>query len=71
LFEKYHIEATWATVGMLFAKNIHEWKTFAPQEKPTYYKKKRNAYTWLDNNPNSPLTCLFAPELHELIVNAL
>ena len=69
LFKKHEIEATWATVGMLFARNIHEWKNFGPLKKPTYYREKCNAYTWLDNNPNVPFTCLFAPELVELIFN--
>ena len=69
LFEKYEIEATWATVGMLFARDLHEWKEFSPLKKPTYYREKRNAYSWLDNNPNGPFTCLFAPELVKLIFN--
>lgn len=70
LFKKYEIEATWATVGMLFARNFREWKEFAPREKPTYLAVKRNAYTWLDHHLTVPSACLFAPELVEMIYNA-
>lgn len=36
LFEKYGIRATWATVGLLFARNRNEMLEYAPELKPTY-----------------------------------
>lgn len=62
LFEKYKIEATWATVGMLFAKNKSEWKAYAPKLKPSYKNINLSAYEWY-NNRNIPTKNLFCPNL--------
>ena len=36
LFEEFSISATWATVGMLFARSRDEAHAFAPYHKPNY-----------------------------------
>lgn len=46
LFERYQINATWATVGMLMAESWEEWETYAPQIKPNFLQEKYSAYLW-------------------------
>ncbi|MHA6334517.1 polysaccharide deacetylase family protein [Qipengyuania sp. CAU 1752] len=36
LFDTFGIQATWATVGLLFARNQREMAEFAPEQHPTY-----------------------------------
>lgn len=67
LFEECRIEATWATVGMLFAKDLQEWEKYSPMEKPSYVQQDLCAYQWLKKNPNLE-AFLFAPELIEKIL---
>lgn len=47
LFEKYHIHATWATVGMLFADDHEDMKRYCPEVKPTYPRDELSAYHYL------------------------
>ncbi len=68
LFEKSGIHATWATVGMLFAEDLSEWKYYQPLKLPEYEKEKYSAYSWLNQNPNADLSCLFAPDLIKRIL---
>lgn len=63
LFEKYGIEATWATVGSLMAENKEEWLHYCPKEQPTYGNKKYSAYEWIQREKFVPAEALFAPEL--------
>jgi hypothetical protein len=63
LFEKYGIEATWATVGSLMAENMEEWLHYCPKEQPTYLNKKYSAYEWMQREKFVPAEALFAPEL--------
>lgn len=49
LFQKYHIHATWATVGFLFAKNKEQLLAFSPKIKPTYTNEKLSAYLTIAN----------------------
>ncbi|WP_110688272.1 polysaccharide deacetylase family protein [Salegentibacter sediminis] len=44
LFEKYEIQCTWATVGMLFNENWDEWNQNIPDILPNYENKKLSAY---------------------------
>ncbi|MEX2591324.1 MAG: polysaccharide deacetylase family protein [Anditalea sp.] len=67
LFEEFQIEATWATVGMLFAGDLQEWEKYAPVEKPSYVQQNLSAYQWLKRNPAQE-AFLFAPELIEKIL---
>jgi len=63
LFEKYGIEATWATVGMLFASDWEEWEHYTPEILPSYKQQKLSAYHWALQNKMANPKCLFAPEL--------
>ncbi|SMD46046.1 Predicted xylanase/chitin deacetylase [Aquiflexum balticum DSM 16537] len=63
LFEKYGIEATWATVGSLMAENMEEWQHYCPKEQPTYGNKKYSPYEWIQREKFVPAEALFAPEL--------
>ncbi|GLX66346.1 hypothetical protein MU1_06900 [Paenibacillus glycanilyticus] len=44
LFEEYEISATWATVGMLFARSRSEFLQYAPTIKPQYLNNALNPY---------------------------
>ena len=44
LFESYHIEATFATVGFLFARNKQELLQFASSTLPHYLLKRYSPY---------------------------
>lgn len=68
IFAKHEIQVTWATVGMLFAENDEEWKTYAPQLKPSYREKSYSAYEWVKQHGLNP-TYHFAPELIKLILD--
>lgn len=62
LFAKNEISVTWATVGMLFAENEEEWKTYSPEFQPSYRDKNLSAYEWVKVNGIRP-EVHFAPEL--------
>src|SRR5690349_14866585 len=44
LFEKCGTAATWATVGMLFARDREEWNAYKPAIIPKYVKKQDDPY---------------------------
>lgn len=44
LFEEFRIHATWATVGLLFARSRLEARAFTPDPKPTYLESALNAF---------------------------
>ena len=46
LFEKYKIQCTWATVGMLFNANWDEWNQNIPEALPEYDNRKLSAYEY-------------------------
>lgn len=50
LFKKYDIHATWATVGILFHKNMQELKEAIPTEQPSYISQNLSAYKYIENN---------------------
>ena len=64
LFGNYQIQATWATVGMLFNKNWDEWNQNIPQILPEYSNTKLNPYIFGKNiqNLKTQKFC-FAPNL--------
>ena len=68
IFETYQIQATWAAVGMLLAKNKNEWKSYSPELKPSYHNKELSAYEWYDKRRIYKKS-LFAPDLAEKIIN--
>jgi hypothetical protein len=47
LFEKYDIHATWATVGLLFAKNTKELEMLYPKQLPNYDNANLSPYTYI------------------------
>ena len=44
LFEKYDINATWATVGLLFNKSDEDYRKYKPTATPSYEDKSLNAF---------------------------
>lgn len=68
LFETYEIEATWATVGMLFAADLEEWQAYSPVQQPTYQNNAFSPYKWLEKNKVQD-EFLFAPELINRILH--
>jgi hypothetical protein len=50
LFSRYTIHCTWATVGLLFAKNKEQAIKFSPILKPSYLNKDLNYYNYLFSN---------------------
>lgn len=69
LFEKYQINATWATVGMLMAENWEEWNQFAPEEKPDFHKEKYSAYVWGNQSKRTSAIGMFAPDQVKMIAS--
>jgi peptidoglycan/xylan/chitin deacetylase (PgdA/CDA1 family) len=67
LFAKNKISVTWATVGMLFAENEEEWKSYSPEFLPSYRDKKLSAYEWAKVHGIRP-EVHFAPELIREII---
>ncbi len=51
LFEAYDIHASWASVGLLFAKNTLEACRYLPDQKPSYHDAKLNPYSELERSP--------------------
>lgn len=44
LFERYQVAATWAAVGLLFARNRDEQQAFSPAIRPRYANSKMDPY---------------------------
>jgi peptidoglycan/xylan/chitin deacetylase (PgdA/CDA1 family) len=68
LFAEYKVAVTWATVGMLFAENEEEWKTYSPINPPKYREKDLSAYEWTKIHGIRPAVH-FAPELIRQILD--
>lgn len=66
-FGNHGIEATWATVGMLFAANEEEWHHYSPVHKPSYRDVKLSAYEFAKQKGLDPKVH-FAPELIKRIL---
>lgn len=47
-FEKHNVEATWASVGMMFNNSIEEVRTNYPTHLPSYSNKKLSSYNFLE-----------------------
>ena len=71
IFEKNTIQATWATVGMLFNENWEEWHSNIPDMLPTYNKIELNPYEYGKKHQKSGLDqFFFAPDLIKSIQSA-
>lgn len=55
LFEENGIEATWATVGFLFAKNKKQLLEFCPKNKPTYLNESLSYYNYFEEVGNDEI----------------
>ena len=53
LFENNNIQATWATVGLLFGKNKKQLEKISPKLKPTYLNKKLSYYNYFSQIGNN------------------
>lgn len=62
LFADYTMEVTWATVGMLMARDSEEWERFSPALKPGFSRLQYSAYEWLKSS-RVDARSLFAPDL--------
>lgn len=67
-FAESGIQATWATVGMLFAENEGEWKAYQPDYLPSYRDKQYSAYEWVKKYGIRP-EVHFAPDLIRQIID--
>ena len=69
LFESYGIHVTWATVGMLYNRNVDDWKKNKPNLIPTFENHDVSAYEWVNKHgffsEEDPFH--FAPELIQRI----
>lgn len=68
MFAHYDTAVTWATVGMLFAKDKATWERYSPALKPEYLNRKFSAYEWVKNNEGPFPDVHFAPELIEMVL---
>ncbi|MEP0711394.1 polysaccharide deacetylase family protein [Algoriphagus sp.] len=68
LFAKNEIQATWATVGMLFAENEEEWRQYSPTQLPSYREPKLSAYEFVKKH-GLKSEVHFAPELIQTILD--
>jgi len=50
LFHQHEIHVTWAIVGMLFNKNVEEWKSNIPNKIPSYSNNDVSSYDWIQKN---------------------
>ncbi|MDO6439171.1 polysaccharide deacetylase family protein [Cyclobacterium sp. 1_MG-2023] len=67
MFEKYKVEVTWATVGMLMADGPEEWVKYSPMTRPNYKNSKLSPYKWFKSSTEAN-SSLFAPDLVKAIV---
>lgn len=68
MFKLYGIQATWATVGMIFNKNQNAWQSNKADMIPSYVDIEVSSYEWYEKNIQKVnRECLFAPELVDLI----
>ena len=72
LFEKYDVNATWATVGGMFANDREEWDRLKPSLQPEYSLEKYSAYNWVDHHgiPRDLYFAHFAPKAIEKILQS-
>ena len=62
LFQKYNVHCTWATVGFLFFKEKNEMIPYLPANRPDYYQKEYDPYSYIEKNELENIFH-FAPEL--------
>ena len=66
LFEKYHVRATFSTVGLLMCKDKEEVENYIPSKTPSYSKEELSPYgDYLKGINTEDNYLYFAPELVE------
>lgn len=64
LFAEYEVHATWACVGLLFARNQEEARSWAPRLRPSYHQPRLSPFGDLDSGDlDRNARCYFAPQL--------
>lgn len=64
VFEQHEIHATWACVGLLFARDGEEARRFAPRLRPSYRTRELSPFEALDREEvDAEPRCHFAPDL--------
>ncbi len=64
LFERRGIHATWACVGLLFARDAADARRFAPRELPSYRARELSPFLAIERGEvDAAPGCYFAPEL--------
>jgi hypothetical protein len=63
LFYKKKIHATWATVGMLMAKDWEEWEYYTPEILPSFKEERYSAYNWSGKRKAKEINGLFASDI--------
>ncbi len=67
LFERYGIHATWATVGLLMARDRDDALANAPDLRPTYTDPRLSPYRWLESLPANEER-FFGPDLVDRVL---
>jgi peptidoglycan/xylan/chitin deacetylase (PgdA/CDA1 family) len=68
LFEAHDIHATWATLGILFFKDIAELRQHLPDVLPDYHRHQLSSYRYIDEHTwGDDDAYHFAPDMVELI----
>lgn len=71
IFSAAELHVTWATVGMLYHRNVKEWEAHRPNPIPAFENPEVSAYAWVEKNGflHDTDECHFAPELIAQIKN--
>lgn len=69
MFSAFDAHVTWAIVGMMYHKNVTEWKAHLPKQIPTFANPKASAYEWIKEHGFKGEEDLFhfAPDLIERV----
>ena len=69
LFHEHKIHATWATVGLLFLRNLNELEQKIPKNLPEYQDTSLSPFNYVTNNKELEPRYHFAPDLIDLIMS--
>ncbi|GLQ97655.1 polysaccharide deacetylase family protein [Dyella mobilis] len=68
LFQSHGVHATWATIGLLFFKDVGELRQHLPRVLPDYHRQKLSSYRYMDERAwGDDDIYHFAPDTIELI----
>ncbi len=73
ILQRFHsagVQATWATVGMLFHQNWEEWTAYRPTAIPNYGRQDLNPFAFAERHRKElPESLVFAPDLIRQIID--